>query len=41
MEFQQVLVGNEGQVLDRYASTTKPEAMTDDIEQALASANNQ
>ncbi|WP_201558301.1 glutathione peroxidase [Psychrobacter sp. 72-O-c] len=39
--FSKFLVGNEGQVLDRYASTTKPEAMTGDIEQALASANNQ
>ena len=34
--FTKFLVGSDGQVIDRYAPTTKPEAMTADIEKALA-----
>ncbi|WP_340537813.1 glutathione peroxidase [Nocardioides sp. GXZ039] len=34
--FTKYLVGRDGHVIDRYAPTTKPEALTDDIEQALA-----
>ncbi|NLR76212.1 glutathione peroxidase [Leeia aquatica] len=33
--FTKFLVGRDGQVLDRYAPTTKPEAMQQDIEKAL------
>ena len=33
--FTKFLVGRDGQVIDRYAPTTKPEALTDDIEKAL------
>ncbi|MBP2281394.1 glutathione peroxidase [Psychrobacter sp. PL15] len=36
--FSKFLVGSDGQVIDRYASTTKPESMKGDIEQALAAA---
>jgi glutathione peroxidase len=34
--FTKYLVGRDGQVVDRYAPTTKPEKLTDDIEKALA-----
>ena len=34
--FTKFLVGSDGQVIDRYAPTTKPEAITADIEKALA-----
>lgn len=34
--FTKFLVGRDGQVIDRYASTTKPEAIKADIETALA-----
>jgi glutathione peroxidase len=34
--FTKFLVGKDGQVIDRYAPTTKPEKLTDDIEKALA-----
>ena len=37
MELYQVLVGKDGSVLNRYAPTTKPEALEADIEKALAS----
>lgn len=33
--FTKFLVGRDGTVIDRYAPTTKPEALTDDIEKAL------
>jgi glutathione peroxidase len=33
--FTKFLVGRDGAVLDRYASTTKPEDMAKDIERAL------
>lgn len=36
--FSKFLIGRDGQVIDRYASTTKPEAIKADIEQALAAA---
>ncbi|GAA1874915.1 glutathione peroxidase [Lapillicoccus jejuensis] len=35
--FTKFLVGKDGQVVDRYAPTTKPEKLTGDIEKALAS----
>ena len=35
--FTKFLIDSKGQVIDRYAPTTKPEAITADIEQALAS----
>lgn len=35
--FTKFLVGKDGQVIDRYAPTTKPEKLGDDIEKALAS----
>lgn len=34
--FTKFLIGKDGQVIDRYAPTTKPEALKTDIEQALA-----
>ncbi len=34
--FTKFLVGRDGEVISRHAPTTKPEALTDDIEQALA-----
>ncbi|KRE42712.1 glutathione peroxidase [Knoellia sp. Soil729] len=34
--FTKFLVGRDGKVLDRYAPTTTPESLTDDIEKALA-----
>ncbi|QCW49223.1 glutathione peroxidase [Nocardioides dongxiaopingii] len=34
--FTKYLLGRDGQVIDRYAPTTKPEKMTGDIEKALA-----
>ncbi len=34
--FTKFLIGKDGQVLGRYAPTTKPEAITDDITKALA-----
>ena len=34
--FTKFLIGIDGQVIDRYAPTTKPEALKSDIEQALA-----
>lgn len=34
--FTKFLVGRDGNVIDRYATATKPEAMTKDIEKALA-----
>ena len=33
--FTKFLVGRDGQVIDRYAPTTKPEDLTKDIEKAL------
>ena len=36
--FTKFLVGRDGNVIDRYATATKPEAMTKDIEKALAKA---
>ncbi len=33
--FTKFLVGKDGQVIDRYAPTTKPEKLSDDIEKAL------
>ncbi|WP_310498642.1 glutathione peroxidase [Sandarakinorhabdus sp.] len=36
--FTKFLVGKDGQVVDRYAPTTKPEALTGDIEKLLARA---
>lgn len=33
--FTKFLIGRDGQVLDRYASTTKPESMASDIKRAL------
>jgi len=33
--FTKFLVGRDGQVIDRYAPTTKPEDLTQDIEKAL------
>ena len=35
--FTKFLINSDGQVIDRYAPTTKPEAIKADIEQALAS----
>ena len=35
MTYECFLVGKDGQVIDRYAPTTKPEKLTDDIEKAL------
>lgn len=35
--FTKYLVGRDGQVVDRYAPTTKPEKLAKDIEKALAS----
>jgi len=35
--FTKFLIGSDGQVIDRYAPTTKPEAIKADIEKALAS----
>lgn len=35
--FTKFLVGRDGTVIKRYGSTTKPEAIADDIEKALAS----
>jgi glutathione peroxidase len=35
--FTKYLVGKDGQVIDRYAPTTKPEKLTGDIEKALKS----
>ena len=34
--FTKFLINSKGQVIDRYAPTTKPEALKDDIERALA-----
>lgn len=34
--FTKFLIGHDGQVLDRYAPTTKPDAIKGDIEKALA-----
>ncbi len=34
--FTKFLVGRDGQVIERYAPTTKPEKIADDIEKALA-----
>ncbi|UMG94076.1 glutathione peroxidase [Nocardioides sp. TF02-7] len=34
--FTKFLVGRDGQVIDRYAPTTKPEKLTEDVEKALA-----
>lgn len=34
--FTKFLVGRDGEVLDRFAPTTKPEKLTEDIEKALA-----
>jgi glutathione peroxidase len=34
--FTKFLVGKDGQVIERYAPTTKPEKLTEDIEKALA-----
>jgi glutathione peroxidase len=34
--FTKFLVGRDGQVIERYAPTTAPEKLTDDIEKALA-----
>ncbi len=34
--FTKFLIGTDGQVIERYAPTTKPEALTADIERALA-----
>lgn len=34
--FSKFLIGRDGQVIDRYAPTTKPEDIRDDIEKALA-----
>ncbi|ASP39581.1 glutathione peroxidase [Bacterioplanes sanyensis] len=34
--FTKFLIGRDGQVIDRYAPTTKPEALAKDIEQALS-----
>jgi glutathione peroxidase len=36
--FTKFLVGKDGQVIERYAPTTKPEKLTDDIEKALAAS---
>lgn len=36
--FTKFLIGRDGKVIDRYAPTTKPEAMKTDIEKALAAA---
>ncbi len=36
--FTKFLIGSDGQVIDRYAPTTKPEAIKADIEKALATA---
>ncbi|GAB2979709.1 glutathione peroxidase [Nocardioides montaniterrae] len=33
--FTKFLIGKDGQVIDRYAPTTKPEQLTEDIERAL------
>ncbi|WP_374666933.1 glutathione peroxidase [Acinetobacter sp.] len=35
--FTKFLIGKNGQVINRYAPTTKPEALQEDIEKALAS----
>ena len=35
--FTKFLVGKDAKVIDRYAPTTKPEKLTDDIQKALAS----
>lgn len=35
--FTKFLIGKDGKVLNRYAPTTKPEALQEDIEKALAS----
>jgi glutathione peroxidase len=34
--FTKFLVGKDGQVLDRFGPTTKPEKLTGDIEKALS-----
>ncbi len=34
--FTKFLIGRDGQVIDRYAPTTKPEAIKDDVTKALA-----
>ena len=34
--FTKFLIDSKGQVIDRYAPTTKPDAIKSDIEQALA-----
>ena len=34
--FSKFLIGRDGDVIDRYAPTTQPEKLTDDIEKALA-----
>lgn len=36
--FTKFLIGKNGQVINRYAPTTKPETLTEDIEKALAQA---
>ena len=36
--FTKFLIGSDGQVIDRYAPTTKPDAIKADIEKALAAA---
>ena len=34
--FTKFLIGKDGKVLNRYAPTTKPDALEEDIEKALA-----
>lgn len=36
--FTKFLIGRDGQVIDRYAPTTKPEALKNDIDKALAAS---
>ena len=36
--FTKFLIGRDGQVLERYAPTAKPESLSGDIEKALAAA---
>ena len=36
--FTKFLIGKDGQVIDRFAPTTKPEKLADDIEKALGDA---
>jgi len=37
--FTKFLIGKDGQVIDRFAPTTKPEKLADDIEKALAGSS--